>query len=139
MDQRGLQQRREALKKANHSRLYRAKLKQKLKGGEMTLEEVQRVIFDPPPPVQTMPVGKFLRALPTFGRVKGDKALKRIQASAAITLADLSDVQRKQLALLVSTYHRYLLPSSDLPTDQEVTDGDDPPGSNHNRPQRSAA
>lgn len=139
MDEKGLlRQRREALAKANESRFYRAKLKRQLKSRQMTLEEVQRLIFDPPPQIRTMKVGILLEALPTFGRTKRDKALKKIKASPGITLQSLSSGQRRQLALLVSNYRRYLLSSPDQP-DQEVTNGDYTPSGNHDRSQRSAA
>ena len=137
MDEKGLRQRQEALVKANDIRIYRSKMKQQIKGRQMTLDEVHQLIFDPPPQIQTMLVGNFLRALPTFGLTKRDKALKMIQASGTTTLAGLTDRQRRLLASLVSTYQRYLLPSEQL--DQEVNDGDYTPGGNHNRPEWSTA
>ena len=64
---RSLDQRMEALKRANDIRVKRAQLKKDLKSGEVSIDEILR---DPPEYVSTAKVFDMLMAVPKFGRVK---------------------------------------------------------------------
>jgi hypothetical protein len=63
---RSLDQRMEALQRANDVRVRRAQLKRDLKAGR---EEIESIQLDPPGWVETAKVFDMLMAVPKFGRV----------------------------------------------------------------------
>jgi S13-like protein len=94
---RSLDQRMEALQRANDVRVKRAKLKKDLKTGRVRVEEV---LSDPPEYVGTAKVFDMLMAVPKFGRVKAARFLNQCRISQAKTVAGLSERQREELVSL---------------------------------------
>ena len=70
--ERSLDQRMEALRRANEIRSLRAQLKRDLKDGNV---QIASVISDPPEYVQTAKVFDMLIAVPTRGKVKAPRFL----------------------------------------------------------------
>ena len=91
---RSLDQRMEALKRANDIRVKRAQLKKDLKSGEVSIEQILR---DPPEYVSTAKVFDMLMAVPKFGRVKAARLLNQCRISQSKTVGGLSDRQRQEL------------------------------------------
>jgi hypothetical protein len=87
-------QRMEALSRANDIRSERARLKERLRVGEVVIVEV---LNDPPVCVQTAKVMDLLLAVPKYGRVKANKVLERCRISPARTVNGLTPRQRKEL------------------------------------------
>ena len=84
----------EALKRANHIRVRRAKLKKDLKDGSASIEEV---LMDPPDYVETAKVFDILMSVPKFGRVKAARFLNQCRISQSKTVGGLSERQRTEL------------------------------------------
>jgi hypothetical protein len=97
---RSLDQRMEALKRANHIRVRRAQLKKDLKDGRAQIEEI---LLDPPDWVSTAKVFDMLMAVPKFGRVKAARLLNQCRISQSKTVGGLSERQRAEL---VGLFHR---------------------------------
>jgi hypothetical protein len=91
---RSLDQRMEALKRANDIRVRRAKLKKDLKDGRAQIEEI---LTDPPEFVSTAKVFDMLMAVPKFGRVKAARFLNQCRISQSKTVGGLSERQRTEL------------------------------------------
>ena len=91
---RSLDQRMDALQRANDIRVRRAKLKKDLKLGRVMIEEI---LQDPPEYVQTAKVFDMLMAVPKFGRVKAARFLNQCRISQSKTVGGLSDRQRAEL------------------------------------------
>src|SRR2546423_7737841 len=91
---RSLDQRMEALKRANDIRVRRAKLKKDLKDGAVQIEEI---LSDPPAYVETAKVFDMLMAVPKFGRVKAGRFLNQGRISQSKTVGGLSERQRAEL------------------------------------------
>ncbi len=96
--ERSLDQRMDALKRANGIRTARAQLKRDLKAGRKTIIEV---LDDPPEYLLTAKVFDMLLAVPKYGRVKANRVLKACKVSPAKTIGGLSDRQRKELVSLL--------------------------------------
>ncbi len=94
---RSLDQRMEALKRANHIRVRRAQLKKDLKDGRV---RVEAVLADPPDYVETAKVFDILMAVPKFGRVKAARFLNQCRISQSKTVGGLSERQRAELIAL---------------------------------------
>ena len=94
---RSLDQRMEALKRANDIRVQRAKLKKDLKEGRVAIESV---LLDPPDYVSTAKVFDMLMAVPKFGRVKAARLLNQCRISQSKTVGGLSERQRTELVSL---------------------------------------
>jgi hypothetical protein len=92
--QRSLQQRLDALKRANEIRTGRAQLKRDLKAGRKSLLDV---LASPPPCAESAKTFDMLLAAPKIGRVKANAILTRNQVSPSKTLAGLTDRQRDAL------------------------------------------
>jgi hypothetical protein len=97
---RSLDQRMEALKRANDIRVRRAQLKKDLKDGRVQIEVV---LADPPEYVETAKVFDILMAVPKFGRVKAAKLLNQCRISQSKTVGGLSDRQRTELVGLFNS------------------------------------
>ena len=91
---RSLDQRMEALKRANDIRVKRARLKRDLKDGRVAIEAV---LSDPPEFVSTAKVFDMLLAVPKFGRVKAARFLNVCRISQSKTVGGLSERQRTEL------------------------------------------
>jgi S13-like H2TH domain len=97
---RSLDQRMEALKRANHIRVARAQLKKDLKDGKV---QIETVLTDPPDWVSTAKVFDMLMAVPKFGRVKAARLLNQCRISQSKTVGGLSERQRTEL---IGLFHR---------------------------------
>jgi hypothetical protein len=92
--ERSLDQRMEALKRANNIRSARARLKKDLKAGKMS---IQSLLLDPPEYVETAKVFDMLLAVPKYGRVKTNRILNQCRISPSKTIGGLSERQRGEL------------------------------------------
>ena len=92
--ERSLDQRMEALRRANDIRTKRAKLKRDLKAGKV---KIQTLLLDPPEYVQTAKVFDMLLAVPKYGRVKTNRVLQHCRISPSKTIGGLSQRQRTEL------------------------------------------
>ena len=91
---RSLDQRMEALQRANVVRVHRAQLKKDLKAGHIQIEEI---LLRPPEFVSTAKVFDMLMAVPKFGRVKAARLLNQCRISQSKTVGGLSERQRAEL------------------------------------------
>ena len=91
---RSLDQRMDALRRANDIRVKRAQLKKDLKSGDVSIEEILR---DPPEFESTAKVFDMLMAVPKFGRVKATRLLNQCRISQSKTVGGLSERQRAEL------------------------------------------
>ena len=91
---RSLDQRMDALKRANDVRVKRAQLKKDLKEGKVRIEQI---LGNPPEYVSTAKVIDILMAVPKFGRVKAARFLNTCRISQSKTVGGLSDRQRAEL------------------------------------------
>jgi len=94
---RSLDQRMEALKRANDIRVRRAQLKKDLKDSRVQIEDV---LLDPPEWVETAKVFDMLMAVPKLGRVKAARLLNSCRISQSKTVGGLSERQRTELVSL---------------------------------------
>lgn len=92
--ERSLEQRQEALRRANRIRTTRARLKQAIKEGHVP---VAPLLADPPEDLSTMRVYELLLAVPKLGEVKAGAMLARARVSPSKTLGGLSERQRQDL------------------------------------------
>ena len=97
---RSLDQRMDALKRANDVRVRRAKLKRDLKDGRVRIESI---LGNPPEYVETAKVIDILMAVPKFGRVKAARFLNTCRISQSKTVGGLSERQRTEL---IDLFHR---------------------------------
>ena len=97
---RSLDQRMDALARANDIRVRRAKLKKDLKDGNI---QIEAILSDPPEYVETAKVFDMLMAVPKFGRVKAGRFLNQCRISQSKTVGGLSERQRAEL---VGLFHR---------------------------------
>ena len=92
--ERSLDQRMEALRRANDIRTARAKLKKDLKASRAS---IQTILLDPPEYVLTAKVFDMLLAVPKYGRVKTNRILNQCRISPSKTIGGLSERQRAEL------------------------------------------
>jgi hypothetical protein len=97
---RSLDQRMEALQRANDIRVRRAQLKKDLKEGSV---QIETILLDPPEYVSTAKVFDMLMAVPKFGRVKAARLLNQCRISQSKTVGGLSERQRAEL---VNLFHQ---------------------------------
>jgi hypothetical protein len=95
---RSLDQRMDALRRANEIRVRRAQLKKDLKNGRARIEDI---LHNPPGYVETAKVFDMLMAVPKFGRVKAARFLNQCRISQSKTVGGLSDRQRAELVGLL--------------------------------------
>lgn len=87
-------QRKAALEKAAAARHERAELREKIKKGEITLEEV----LDSDDPIATrMKVSALIESLPGYGKAKAAKIMEELGISATRRVKGLGARQREQL------------------------------------------
>ncbi len=96
--ERSLNQRMDALARANLVRTQRAQLKRDLKGGRQTIHQL---LLHPPAYVETAKVFDMLQAVPKYGRVKVNKMLAHCRISPSKTIGGLSERQRAELVSLL--------------------------------------
>jgi len=92
--ERSLDQRMDALRRANDIRTARAKLKKDLKAGRAT---IHAILLDPPEFLLTAKVFDMLLAVPKYGRVKTNRILNQCRISPSKTIGGLSERQRTEL------------------------------------------
>ncbi len=96
--ERSLDQRMDALRRANQIRSLRAQVKKDLKSGAVS---VCSVIEAPPEYVFTAKVFDIIVAAPKFGKVKATRLLNQCRISQGKTLGGLSERQRGELVELL--------------------------------------
>jgi len=96
--ERSLNQRMDALARANEIRIKRAQLKRDLKAGRLSIHVL---LLDPPEYVETAKVFDMLLAVPKYGRVKVNKILAGCRISPSKTIGGLSERQRSELVSLL--------------------------------------
>jgi len=92
--ERSLNQRMDALKRANEIRTRRARLKRDLKAGRT---KIHGLLLDPPEYLLTAKVFDLLLAVPKYGRVKVNRILTHCRISPSKTIGGLSQRQRDEL------------------------------------------
>ncbi len=92
--ERTLQQRKEALSRANQIRTLRANLKRDLKAGRASIHDL---LLEPPEFLATAKVFDMILAVPKYGRVKVNKVLVDCRISPSKTIGGLSQRQRAEL------------------------------------------
>ena len=97
--QRSLDQRLDALRRANEIRPLRAKLKKDLKSGDLSVDEVIAEPIDDF--VLTAKVFDIIVAAPKYGKVKATRLLNQCRISQGKTLGGLSTRQRDELVDLL--------------------------------------
>ncbi|MDO8210711.1 integration host factor, actinobacterial type [Conexibacter sp. CPCC 206217] len=95
---RSLDQRMDALHRANEIRTRRAQLKRDLKAGRAAIHEL---LMEPPTYIETAKVFDLLLAVPKYGRVKANKVLTQCRISPSKTIGGLSQRQRAELVALL--------------------------------------
>lgn len=95
---RSVEQRMDALVRANEIRSLRAELKRKLKAGQASPHELLR---EPPDYIDTMKVFDLLVSVSKYGRVKANKVLWTARISPSKTVGGMSERQRNELVSLV--------------------------------------
>ena len=96
--ERSLNQRMDALKRANEIRTERARLKRDLKAGRQSIHDL---LLEPPEFVETAKVFDMLLAVPKYGRVKVNKVLQQCRISPSKTIGGLSQRQRTELVSML--------------------------------------
>ena len=96
--QRSLDQRMDALRRANEIRSQRAELKKQLKSGELAVYDL---IDRPPEFVLTAKVFDMIVAAPKYGKVKATRLLNQCRISQGKTLGGLSERKRQELVELL--------------------------------------
>jgi S13-like H2TH domain len=98
LPERSLNQRMDALARANRIRIKRAELKRDLKAGRLS---IQALLLNPPEYLETAKVFDLLLAVPKYGRVKTNKILAHCRISPSKTIGGLSERQRSELVSLL--------------------------------------
>ena len=101
--ERSLDQRKQALQRANEIRSSRAKLKKELKAGRV---QIQDLLMNPPDYLLTAKVIDMLLAVPKVGRVKANRVLKTCRVSPSKTFQGLSERQRNEIVAAMSRSRR---------------------------------
>ncbi len=96
--QRSLDQRMDALRRANEVRSLRAQLKKDVKSGSVAVDVL---IEAPPEYLLTAKVFDMIVATPKYGKVKATRLLNQCRISQGKTLGGLSDRQRGELVELL--------------------------------------
>ncbi|MGA2926859.1 MAG: integration host factor, actinobacterial type [Solirubrobacteraceae bacterium] len=89
-----MDQRMDALSRANEIRTLRAQLKRDLKSGRVS---IGALLLDPPPCLEAAKVFDMLLALPKIGTVKASKILNSCRVSPSKTFGGLNERQRAEL------------------------------------------
>ena len=96
--ERSLNQRMDALARANLIRTERARLKRELKAGRYS---IHTLLLSPPEYMETAKVFDVMLAVPKYGRVKVNKILAHCRVAPSKTIGGLSERQRSELVSLL--------------------------------------
>ncbi len=96
--ERSLNQRMDALARANLIRTERARLKRDLKAGRYS---IHTLLLNPPEYMETAKVFDVMLAVPKYGRVKVNKILAHCRVAPSKTIGGLSERQRSELVSLL--------------------------------------
>src|ERR1700722_16764824 len=96
--ERSLNQRMDALARANRIRTERAQLKRDLKSGRLSIHEL---LLNPPEYVEPAKGFDMLLAVPKYGRVKVNKILAPCRSPPSKTIGGPSERQRSELLSLL--------------------------------------
>ena len=88
-------ERKAALKKAKEARIKRAKVREKLKTGKLTLAQVIDMKDDPV--VGRMKVSTLIETLPGYGKAKSEKIMNELQIAESCRLRGLGERQKAAL------------------------------------------
>ncbi len=88
-------QRKAALEKAALARKKRAELREKIKDGEVTIEEVLQETDDPI--VTRMKVSMLIESIPGYGKAKAAKLMEELEISPSRRIKGLGTRQREEL------------------------------------------
>ena len=88
------EQRKEALEKAAQARHERAELRENIKSGKVTLEEV---LNSDDPIASRMKVSALIESLPGYGKAKANKIMEDLGISPSRRVKGLGARQREQL------------------------------------------
>lgn len=88
-------QRKAALEKAALARKKRAELREKIKDGEVTIEEVLQETEDPI--VTRMKVSMLIESIPGYGKAKAAKLMEELEISPSRRIKGLGTRQREEL------------------------------------------
>ena len=89
------EERQAALEKAKVARAKRAEVREKLKQGELTLEQVLDMRDDPN--IGRLKVSALIETLPGYGKTKAGKAMAELEIAGSRRLKGLGERQRKAL------------------------------------------
>ena len=89
------EERKAALEKAKESRIKRAEVREQLKSGKLTLEEVIDMKDDPV--IGRMKVSTLIETLPGYGKAKAEKIMNELQIAESRRLRGLGDRQKAAL------------------------------------------
>ncbi len=88
-------ERKAALEKAKEARIKRAEVREDLKSGKLSLEEVIDMRDDPV--IGRMKVSTLIETLPGYGKAKSEKIMSELQIAESRRLRGLGDRQRAAL------------------------------------------
>ena len=88
-------ERKAALEKAKEARIKRAEVREDLKCGKLTLEQVIDMRDDPV--IGRMKVSALIETLPGYGKAKSEKIMGELQIAESRRLRGLGDRQRAAL------------------------------------------
>ena len=89
------EERKAALEKAKAARIRRAEVRDQLKAGELTLDQVLDMRDDAV--VGRMKVSTLIETLPGYGKAKAEKIMKELQIAESRRLRGLGERQRTAL------------------------------------------
>ena len=89
------EERKAALEKARIARIKRAQVRDDLKNGKLSLEEVLAMKEDPI--VGRMKVATLIETLPGYGKAKAEKVMAELQIAESRRLRGLGDRQKEAL------------------------------------------
>lgn len=89
-----------ALEKAKAARIKRAQVREELKCGKLTVEEVLNMRDDPI--VGRMKISTLIETLPGYGKAKAEKIMKELQIAESRRIRGIGDRQREALIARLS-------------------------------------
>lgn len=93
-----LEQRLDALERANEVRTKRATLKRNVKAGRVTIHSI---LMNPPKYVETMKLMDLMLQVPKYGRVKVNKIMTTCRVSPSKSIGGLSQRQRDEIIAIL--------------------------------------